>query len=91
MASFLNQIYPTRLTAIIIGIVSTERSEQNATTVDATPVSFPYFAENITVFVALGTDAEIIHAVIMVPERPINLKITNIIDGNTRSFKIATR
>ena len=69
------------------GIVNTERSEQNATTVEATPVSFPYFAENITVLVAQGTDAEIIQAVISVPEIPINLNMQNIIPGNTRSFK----
>jgi hypothetical protein len=67
--------------------VKIETREQRDTTFEATPVSFPYFAENITALLALGTDAEIIQAVRSAPEIPKTLKIPNIIKGKTMVFK----
>ena len=68
-----------------------ETREQSETTFDATPVSFPYFAENITVLLALGTDAEIIQAVINAPEIPTSLNMTNIINGSAIVLRRITR
>lgn len=74
-----------------MGIVRTETTEQNATTFEATPVSLPYFAENITVLFALGTDAEIRQAVRIAPPTPQSLNIQSIINGKTTSFNTITR
>ena len=40
--------------AIMTGMVRMEAKLMNATVLDATPVSLPYLAENITVLLALG-------------------------------------
>ena len=71
--------------------MKTETREHIATTFDAIPVSFPYFAENITVLFAQGTEAEIIQAVSSAPEIPKTLKMQNIINGKTIVFKRITR
>ena len=68
-----------------------ETREQRDTTFEATPVSFPYFAENITVLLALGTDAEIMQAVSNAPEMPTSLNITNIINGSAIVLRRITR
>ena len=79
------------LSATITGIVSTDKTEVSVTTLDATPVSLPYFAENITVLFALGTDAEIRHAVRRTPVTPQRRNTASIISGNAISLSKATR
>ena len=59
--------------AIIIGIVKIEIKLTRATVFEATPVSLPYFAENIIVLFALGEAAVMAQAVRSVPVTPQSL------------------
>lgn len=74
-----------------MGIVRTDTMEHIATIFDATPVSFPYFAENITVLLALGTDADIIQAVRSAPDIPTSLKMPYIARGKMIVLRKITR
>ena len=56
-----------------MGIVKIEMKLTRATVFEASPVSLPYFAENIMVLFALGDDAVMAQAVKSVPVTPQSL------------------
>ena len=73
--------------ATISGIVMMDTSVVDATMLTESSTSRPYFAANIAVLFALGTEAEIIHAVIIVPPIPTSLNTPSIIRGITISLR----
>ena len=68
----------------IIGIVASEQMVLKDTILTESAVSALYFAANIVVFAAVGTLAEIVHAISTLPRTPQRYMTLKTKAGNTK-------